>query len=572
MASSSLQHQYLSLSDDDLQIVQVCDHGQSHQPLLQLCAAIDFISFLKDQIVGRYSERGCQTNQCCEIGLASVGVVVSNAPFAQTGEPCNLALGQTQLGSSSAKISCKRSHGSKMSLTTPRSYVQYESIKLLVLGKIYYDQRVQNGYGRQAKRRGTSLRGQIFSACRILLTPVCMIVAATCMGQETLIDELKHALDLGQQIQLISPAGYPPATQPPIPSVEAAQLLPRAQDGDISSYEGWWQFEGKNGCSDPDYDNWWKVAIGRMEIGGDGPVFGKGLPQIRLYDSGCDLHDLEARDGSLEAAAICQDDEGGVWSGRLTLMAIPQNRLAVSSPLGNHVFERCETGIAAAQEPSPPAVNPPSAPPEPPTSAPIIATAPGIRVVESPAAPLPRPEQQRTTIGTVYRDFCDPGFGNVYDLSGPMDLSLYEPYRNQLWTKYRSDCTSFFALDVAEIVALRDVEALLPPPIGRSLLDTEGAFVLGLWLFFAHASEMNECFGPVENGRSVVHGFPGAALAPLGTRDSLSTIAEGYAGALGLWIEAKRQRRVPPCEIFRTYAEGAMTFRQHNSANFGPSP
>lgn len=422
------------------------------------------------------------------------------------------------------------------------------------------------------ERKETPVGWIVGRTASLLLTPVCMIVAATCMGQETLIDELKHALDLGQQIQLISPAGYPPATQPPIPSVEAAQLLSRAQDGDISSYEGWWQFEGKNGCSDPDYDNWWKVAIGRMEIGGDGPVFGKGLPQIRLYDSGCDLHDLEARDGSLEAAAICQDDEGGVWSGRLTLMAIPQNRLAVSSPLGNHVFERCETAIAAAQEPSPPAVNPPSALPEPPTSAPIIATAPGIRAVESPAAPPPRPEQQRTTIGTVYRDFCDPGFGNVYDLSGPMDLSLYEPYRNQLWTKYRSDCTSFFALDVAEIVALRDVEALLPPPIGRSLLDTEGAFVLGLWLFFAHASEMNECFGPVENGRSVVHGFPGAALAPLGTRDSLSTIAEGYAGALGLWIEAKRQRRVPPCEIFRTYAEGAMTFRQHNSANFSPSP
>gem|GEM_PF-4407890 len=180
--------------------------------------------------------------------------------------------------------------------------------------------------------------------------------------------------------------------------------------------------------------------------------------------------------------------------------------------------------------------------------------------------------EQRNAIGTVYRDFCDPNFGTSYDLSGPMDGSLYEPYRNQLLTRYQSNCTAFFVREVTQIIALRDLPGLLLPSTGKTQIDTDGAFMLGVWLFLAHHPDITVCVGEGEpRRRGLADMFPASDLVPFGTIDSLSSIAVGYANALGLWVELRQQRRMPACDGLLTLSSTAMAYRQLTSANFKPA-
>lgn len=326
---------------------------------------------------------------------------------------------------------------------------------------------------------------------------------------------------------------------------------PQPQPDTIAYYEGWWGYEGENACESPGPDNWWSVALGRMERGETGPIFGRGQIQFRLYDTGCDLYDLSFRDNSVEGHAICQTEDGEELTGRFSFMSVPGNRLAITTPIGDYLFERCGKTDASAKHVS--------------KSVP----APDIQPSYAPV-PAPMPEEQRTAIGMVYRDFCDPNFGTSYDLSGPMDHTLYEPYRNQLLTKYQSNCSTFFMGEVSRIIALRDVVSLLPPAIGQAQLDTNGAIALGIWLFLAHSPDIGACVGDGDIRRKFAEEFVGADLQPLGTGDSLTPIAEGFAGGLALWTQAREQRRLPVCHVFLTNAYVAIGAKLRTSANYSP--
>lgn len=370
---------------------------------------------------------------------------------------------------------------------------------------------------------------------------------------------------------------------------DAAVTAPIAIDpsNNVSLLEGWWELKGRDGCSSPDPDSWWKVAVGYMEIEDSGVTFGKGHPQFRMYDQGCDLTEIIEGGSGFEAHAICKTEDGDVIEGSAQFYPDPANGLSASTPLGDFKLTRCsaypaevgelDTREANGQSTSrsdgfdPPSSTPSTGAQTSPTQTPattasqweVVPTANG----ETGGAVIP--EVQRNAIAHVYRDFCDPNFGTAYDLSGSTSAEFYEAYRNQLFVAYRSSCFQFLDDQVLTAVGTQHIERLLDLPPGPSRLDRNGALALGILVFLQTHEGPKACWGDRRN--TVLEHYYGdlpEQLLALATKDNLWSLGGGYGSGWGQWIMTSAQRGEPYCHSLNLLVQTVVGLALLQSQNF----
>lgn len=309
----------------------------------------------------------------------------------------------------------------------------------------------------------------------------------------------------------------------------------------IPGIEGWWSIAGQGFCETLDLEDPWHVAIGQLTITENGIEFGVGQMQFRAIDGGCDLHDVTERSGSFEAMGVCQEG-GGQRVGRVTLMPIARDRLAIVSPIGDVVLERCDIEMTAVEADSP---EPETLKSTPQTStAEITLDMPDGRYVVRPkpvdvVVAEPKTDAHRSAIVSVYADYCDPTFTA---LAASPDEGFRQKYTQQLLTLYSGDCTQFHNQQVLPVTMVDYVAALTDLPDGAAGLDMPAAHSIGFWLFMTNDEEFRRC--PVAEKLAearVSMGQFAEVLLQHARQGDIDQLATGYSQGVEAWHKLKSQ-------------------------------
>lgn len=310
----------------------------------------------------------------------------------------------------------------------------------------------------------------------------------------------------------------------------------------ISDIEGWWGIEGSNACNSGDPEDPWRVALGQMSVTERGVEFGDGQMQYRTYDAGCDIHDVTERGDSFKAVGVCHEEDGSQRIGRITLMPVGGDRLAIISPIGDIVLERCNPEMTAVQTASP---KPETVNSTPQTSAAeITLDMPDGRYVVRPKpvdvlVPEPKTDAHRSAIVSVYADYCDPTFTA---LAASPDEGFRQKYTQQLLTLYSGDCTQFHNQQVLPVTMVDYVAALTDLPDGAAGLDMPAAHSIGFWLFMTNDEEFRRC--PVAEKLAearVSMGQFAEVLLQHARQGDIDQLATGYSQGVEAWHKLKSQ-------------------------------